>query len=704
MSGQDYQLRFSTVMHAELNDQGVYQVTVIRAGPANGWEWPPDVLAAGVADGHFAQLASFVDHRDDPTLIGSRSVRDLCGVVYDGVFDAEAGAVRGLFRALGPQGAWVDGLVREALQAEAEGQPTPPLGLSIDVTFSGKAGRVERIVRVHSADVVYDPAAGGAFEARLGIEGRKRWEGDGKGEEGEGQQAAGSKQQAGGQGEEGGRRKAEGGGQMADGEWQMAEGGCVSQKEASVSEMTGQTAMGGAAETLSEGLLRRQCAATLSAALAASDLPTPLREEVRSQFQDRVFSPAELDAALAGKRATWAALAQVGVVRGMGLAVGGQGAEGRGQGAGVRGQGAGVGGMATELERLQLAVDRLLGLPLPDAQRDTPRLVGIRDLYHRVTGDYDLHGVFDAERSQFANANATTMASLVTNAMNKVVAARTADLGRAGYDWWRRVVYEEDFTTLQDIKWITVGGFGDLPTVAEGAAYTELTWDDNAETTAWTKKGGYIGLTLEMIDRDETRRVRQIPLLLATAAVRTLSGTVAGLFTQNSGVGPDLADGTALFHSSRGNLGTSALSATTWDTAVQAMFKLTELNSGKRLGIRPRYVLTPIELEKTALQIFVSGAEPSSNLFYDNVRRSSAENVVTVPEWTDANDWAAVADPAIAPGIGVGYRFGRQPEVFVADQPEVGSMFTNDELRVKTRFLYGVGVIDYRALYKANVP
>ncbi len=30
-------------------------------------------------------------------------------------------------------------------------------------------------------------------------------------------------------------------------------------------------------------------------------------------------------------------------------------------------------------------------------------------------------------------------------------------------------------------------------------------------------------------------------------------------------------------------------------------------------------------------------------------------------------------------------------------------MFTNDELRVKARFFYGVGVIDPRPLYKANV-
>jgi hypothetical protein len=77
--------------------------------------------------------------------------------------------------------------------------------------------------------------------------------------------------------------------------------------------------------------------------------------------------------------------------------------------------------------------------------------------------------------------------------------------------------------------------------------------------------------------------------------------------------------------------------------------------------------------------------------------------VVTVPEFTDAADWAAAADPADLPGICIGYRFGRAPELFVADDNVVGSMFTNDEMRIKVRFLYTLGVAEPRALYRHNV-
>lgn len=431
--------------------------------------------------------------------------------------------------------------------------------------------------------------------------------------------------------------------------------------------------------------------AALRAHLAASGLPQAFQRDILERYADRPAPPEEIAAEIERARALWARLAETGAVRGLGQPRPDHRPSLR--------------GMLTSLDQVQLAFERLMGLPIPAEHRDIPRLTGIRELYHLVTGDREHHGRFRPEQALLANATTTTLAELVRNVMNKRLAEEWTRLGQAGYTWWQRIVHEEDFTSLQQVSWIMVGGFGDLPTVAEGASYTELTWDDKRETTDWTKKGGYIGLTLEMIDRDDTARVRAIPRLLATAAIRTLSGAIAALFTQNGGVGPTLSDGLALFHASHGNLRTAALSAAEWDNVIQAMFKQTELNSGKRLGVRPRFLLVPIELEKTALQILGASQDPAlTTAELDNVRRQSISDVIVVPEWSDANDWAAVADPALAPGIGVGYRYGRTPEVFVAQDEVVGSMFTHDELRVKVRFLYAAGVMDYRPLHKNNVP
>ncbi len=114
---------------------------------------------------------------------------------------------------------------------------------------------------------------------------------------------------------------------------------------------------------------------------------------------------------------------------------------------------------------------------------------------------------------------------------------------------------------------------GDLPAVAEGGNYTELEIGDSPETASFTKYGGYIPLTLELIDRDETRKLRSYARELATAGMRKISKLVAAIFSSNSGVGPTMADTGALFNvtavTTAGGPPTWAprLSANAWDAA-----------------------------------------------------------------------------------------------------------------------------------------
>jgi hypothetical protein len=351
----------------------------------------------------------------------------------------------------------------------------------------------------------------------------------------------------------------------------------------------------------------------------------------------------------------------------------------------------------------------MLGTRPPDGVQP---LTGIRELYHLLSGDFEMTGLFQQDQVYLANVTSSTMANLVANVLNKSVINQFMSYPQ----WWTPFCAEEDFTTLQQVKWITVGGVGELPTVAEGAAYTELTWDDAAETADFVKKGGYLGLTLEAIDKDDTRKVQLAPRALAQAAWLTLGKSVSAIFTDNSGVGPTMADSVALFHAaSHGNLLTTALSWSEWNTVRIAMMKQTELHSSERLGYltAPKFCLVPIDLENTALQILASANEPGTadndvNPFADGDARmsmlSTARNrVIVVPLWTDTNNWAAVADPNLYPSIAIGYRYGRQPEIFSVASPTAGLMFTNDTMPVKVRFFYAVGPVDYRGLHKSNV-
>ena len=83
--------------------------------------------------------------------------------------------------------------------------------------------------------------------------------------------------------------------------------------------------------------------------------------------------------------------------------------------------------------------------------------------------------------------------------------------------------------------------------------------------------------------------------------------------------------------------------------------------------------------------------------------RNARNRVIAVPFWTETDHWAAQADPRLWPSIGLGYRYGRAPEIFSVASPTAGLMFSNDTMPVKVRFMFACGPIDWRGLYKHNV-
>ena len=623
-------LRTVTVAEAAIQREThphVFRVTLIQAGPSrNGFTYTPEALQEAVP--LFEGATAFVDHAGPSDLRrGTRSVRDVAGAYGQVAWDPQNAALVGDLHVIHEETA---AFLTAYVRAREAGEPVPNIGISADLTVAHREGIVHRIVQVHSADVVFGPAAGGTILHAL-----------------------------------------------------EAKGHIPPQSQEEVLTMKDTKALTPAQPQESpildvESIQRAVAQDLLRARLAlAHDLPPAARDEVRRQFEGRAFAPEELDQALAHMRRLVADLAPNP----------------------VQGHGPAVQVTMNPLDRIQRAADVLFGVP--GAQPTAPRLTGIRELYITLTGDVGLTGRFNPEGVRVSEAAVTTstFADVVKNALNKVLLAAYNVRPR----WWEPIAWQEDFQSLNTVTWIKTGGIGDLPTVAEGDAYTELSWSDAAETTAFVKKGGYIGITLEAIDRDDVSALRRAPRELGNAAWRTLSGLVAAIFTQNSGQGPQMADGYYLFDATHhGNLRTAALSLDEWSNVVTAMWEQQEPTSGKPLGIRPRYCLVPIELEKTALTIFGSPNAPGTgdndiNPYY------RAASVITVPEWTDANDWAAVADPNDCPGICIGYRYGREPELFVADQPLVGSMFTNDEIRLKVRFYLAVGVADYRPLHKNNV-
>lgn len=444
----------------------------------------------------------------------------------------------------------------------------------------------------------------------------------------------------------------------------------------------------------------QMCRDLLSTSLAAAKLPPAVTDRIQKRFSVQLdngipFEPADLQAEIDDQKAMLSELTIAANVQGPGR----------------------IGAMYSSDDQLRAAVADMFEVDRdPGLDKVRPaRLSGIRELYHILTGDYEMHGGFFADRVQLATTS--DFAGLVKNALNKAVSKNWDQLGKAGYDWWENIVEVQNFTSLNDITGILVGTVGTLPSVSEGAEYTELAVGDSPETASFVKYGGYIPLTLELIDRDETRKLKAYPRELANAAIRTLSKEISDVFTDNSDVGPTMADTGALFNSTavttaggHANLLTTALSADQWETVATAVYNQPMLikqaasyyGTGNKMAIEPRYCLVPRALKKTAWDAFINAWSTTDNKHAENLLKGAVVPIV-VPHWTDTNNWAAVCDPAVAPAIIVGTRFGIKPEIYIAGNETDPAVFMNDEHRIKVRHFNAVLVQDFRPLHKSNV-
>jgi len=643
--------------------------------------WVIDAEALRASESKFQGVAVFVDH---PGMFEGRKVRDLAGVT-EGDAHFWDGRIEGTIRlyADGPTG-WVVTFLDQILADKAAGRETPDVGLSAVFWHHSEMVDDDRIttefVHVESVDIVFGPGARGAVRAAL----------QAVAQESHSPGKSGANAPKGGEMSEKKDLNAqpEGGGVGAP---PVAVVATPPAAPAALSSTPSAPSFEGwtpdqimslqHSQQQAQRLLVTQCQTFLDAKLQmlSGVLPQASRDHLSKQFSGRIFGPEELESAVEAQLDLVAQLAPNQVVRGMGIT---------------------EGMMLSDVDQVQLAYEKLMGL---EVKEPVYPLTGIKELYILLTGDRQMRGVFNPEYAQLQSTTMAVMAEVTRNVLNKVLMDQWIKLGEAGYNWWEKICHIEDFQTLQQVSWVSVNGFTDLSTVAEGGAYTEKTWDDARETADWTKKGNYVGLTLEMIDTDDVGAWRAVPRALATAGIRTLSAAVAALFTANSGVGPQLVDTYYFFDATNHtNLITHFLDADNWDIAVQTMFKQAEAGSSKRLGIRPKYLLVPVEQEKKGRQVLGSGVEPVSGVFYENVRQTAMDNCITVPEWTDADNWACIADPVICPTVGAGFRWGRVPELFTVTDPRMGLMFTNDTLPIKVRYVYAVGVINYRGAVKSN--
>lgn len=325
--------------------------------------------------------------------------------------------------------------------------------------------------------------------------------------------------------------------------------------------------------------------------------------------------------------------------------------------------------------------------------------VSIKEAYVEITGDSKFTGRVDRSPRLRESLNSTSF----DQALGDSIARRMlAFYNLPDFALWQLIATVVPLTDFRTQRRVRFGGYGNLSTVSEGAPYTAMTSPTDEEATyAPAKRGGTESVTLEAIRNDDVGAIRDIPRRLGRAAGQTLMEFVLDFMANNSAV----YDSTALAAAGHGsNISTTALSATQIATLRLAMKNQTDMSSGKKLGISPRYLWVPNDLEQLAFEItsadhkvpdssLAGSALPAAMNFIKNQRIVP----VVVDYWSDANNYWLTASKDQLPMIEVGFLDGNQePEIFVQDSPSVGSMFSNDALTWKLRHTYGGAVMDYR--------
>lgn len=111
--------------------------------------------------------------------------------------------------------------------------------------------------------------------------------------------------------------------------------------------------------------------------------------------------------------------------------------------------------------------------------------------------------------------------------------------------------------------------------------------------------------------------------------------------------------------------------------------------------------MVPTALAATARQINQTNTA-SSNAFFQRFGANN-ERIYVNEKLTDTTDWYYGTKQENAPFLEIGFLDGiENPQIFLANQPTIGTQFTMDELQYKVKMVFAGAIIDFRGV-GANV-
>lgn len=336
-----------------------------------------------------------------------------------------------------------------------------------------------------------------------------------------------------------------------------------------------------------------------------------------------------------------------------------------------------------------------------NVQRMSPKDIALVAMGHPATLNR-----FRVERSAYHTTG--SFSNLMLDAQNKTLLAAYEEAPYTWELWARNAGTVADFRNINRIRFSEMGS---PEMVAERQDYPESTMSDAKEVYKVEKYGSIFSVTWETVVNDDLDAISRIPAMQGAACRRKQNAAVYNILTSN----PTMADTGALFnataqttaggHANYTSSGT-AISVTSLNVAFTSMMTKKGLNSSVVLNLQPSFLIVPVAISATALQVVGSIADPSvggsaagnSNTLNIYGPNGSRPLRVIVDPTLDANSstaWYLAASTSQVDTIELSFLEGEQSPVLESEWD-----FDKDVYKYKVRQTFGVAAIDYRGLYK----
>ncbi len=274
--------------------------------------------------------------------------------------------------------------------------------------------------------------------------------------------------------------------------------------------------------------------------------------------------------------------------------------------------------------------------------------------------------------------------NLVSNAMNKTALASY----QAAASPLKMLGRQRSLSNFKTATSIRLGEMGRLEELTESGEITATSRAENGETMKLATYARGLSVSRQLLIDDDLGMLGDMTAAFGEAAAQTEADILVDLITSN----PNLSDGTAVFHTDRGNIaGSGAAPSEITLSAVRKAMRTTKGLDGKTLvNVAPKYLLVGPELETAAeklLAAIYAATTDDVNVF------GSKLSLLVEPRITDSS-WYVFADPARLAAFQYGYLSSAQ-----GVQIQRSEAWSTLGMKFRAWLDFGAGWLESRAAY-----